>query len=222
MYQLCHRSFILGRFLALETVPVPPEQGEEVPEQGDRRQHAGVVVEHDEAHQDAPPVGRDLARREAEVEERVGEEGVKREPQTGLQRVRVHANGPCISFATDLLSWVDNVGPAAEIVDGGSSRRSGHCHGSGEVRKKKPLFQPLCDLGTFRPTPAKSAPAAFLLWKQYQSLLNREKKCRNRATDGSTPASWQSTTKPTRTRHPLGVIWLDARPKWKSASEKKG
>jgi hypothetical protein len=71
------------------------------------------------------------------VEERVGEEGVKREPQTGLQRIRVHADGPCTSFATDLLSWV-----------------------------------------------------AFLLWKQYQSLLNREKKCRNRATDGSTPASW--------------------------------
>jgi hypothetical protein len=198
------------------------EKRELVANVGDRRQHAGVVGEHDEAHQYAPPVGRDLARREAKVEERVGQEGVKREPQTGLQRVRVHADGPCTSFATDLLSWVDSAGSAEEIMDGGSSQRTGHCHGSGEVRKKKTLFQPLCDLGTFRPTPAKSAPAAFLLWKQYQSLLNREKKCRNRATDGSTQTSWQSTTKPTRTRHPLGMIWLGARPKWKSASEKKG
>jgi hypothetical protein len=109
-----------GGFLALETVPVPPEQGEEVPEQGDRRQHAGVVAEHDEAHQDAPPVGRDLARREAEVEERVREEGLKREPQTGLQRVGVPADGPwspagpvvysfgtpCFSHMASTSGWV--------------------------------------------------------------------------------------------------------------------
>jgi hypothetical protein len=57
------------------------------------------------------------------VEERVGEEGVKREPQTGLQRVCVHADGPCTSFATDLLSWVDSAGPAAEIVRGARRRQ---------------------------------------------------------------------------------------------------
>ena len=69
-------------------------QREEIPEHGERRRHAGEVGEDEEARHDAPPVGSDLARRDAEVRERLAEEAVQRDAHPGLQRLRVHADGP--------------------------------------------------------------------------------------------------------------------------------
>jgi hypothetical protein len=100
-------------------------------------------------------------------------------------------------------------------------QRTGHGHGSGDDRKKNLSLHPVLEDGS----PVKSALAVPLTKKQYQPLsldAARGKKCRNTASDGRTPAWWQSTTKPARMRHPLGAIWPGARPKWVSASEKKG
>jgi hypothetical protein len=108
-----------------------------------------------------------------------------------------------------------------EILHGGSwYQRTGHDHGTGELRKKKPLFHFFPDLGPLMPV--KSAPTPCLHRKKYQPFLLREKKCRNTASDGGTSVVWQSTTKPTKTRQPLGVSWPGATPKWESTSEKKG
>jgi hypothetical protein len=67
-----------GGVLAAETVPplqLERAHREEVPEHGDRgRPHAGEEADHDEPGHGAPPVGRELARRDAEVGEHLAED----------------------------------------------------------------------------------------------------------------------------------------------------
>ena len=58
-----------------------------------QRLHAAVVAEHDESGHNTPPVGRELAGREAKVPEHLAKEVVEREVHPSLQHIRVHADG---------------------------------------------------------------------------------------------------------------------------------
>jgi hypothetical protein len=82
---------------AAERVPPLPlgqrRQREEVAEHGQRgRAGAAEVAEHGERGEHAPPVGRQLRRRDPVVRERVGQERVQRQAHTGLERLRVDAD----------------------------------------------------------------------------------------------------------------------------------
>ena len=91
----------------------------------------------------------------------------------------------------------------------GSPHFTGHGHGVGDLRKKNSSFHPLTERGS----PLMSAPVESLPRNQYHPLslcAHSEKKCRNTASDGGTPARWERTRKPVMTRHLLGVIWLGA------------
>jgi len=77
-----------------------------VPEHGERRGRAGGVGEDDEAGHGAPPVGRDLVRRDAEVGEHLAEEAMQRDAHAGLQRVCVHADAPYSLQRSSRAPWV--------------------------------------------------------------------------------------------------------------------
>ena len=88
-----HAGGVLPRE-AVQALILQHAQREEVQEHGHRRRlHAGGAGERQEGRQDAPAVGRQLARGDAEVREHLAEEGVERDAHPGLQRVRVQADG---------------------------------------------------------------------------------------------------------------------------------
>ncbi|BAF18861.1 Os06g0174700 [Oryza sativa Japonica Group] len=130
----------------------------------------------------------------------------------------------CRSFPANSISSPLSTGSAVELLDGGGPpHRTWHGHGDGDDTKKKPPFHPLSLGNPVKSTPSAPAPRLPRKWYQPFSLdKNSLKKRRNTASDGGAAAWWESRRNPATTRHPLGVIWLGATPRWRRSSQAKG